>query len=96
MTPDIKEAVQLADQVLVMSRRPAIIQQVVVIDLPRPRDLDAPAIMISPGRGEKMRMNHLSFTSAAKLKTQNGMRKGRNSCQRLNFTRVVPEPAVLR
>lgn len=96
VTRDVEEALQLADRVPVMSRRPAIIQQEVVINLPRPRVLDAPAIMISPGRGEKMRMNPLFFTSAAKLETQNGMRKGRNSCQRLSFTRVVPEPAVLR
>jgi len=42
VTHDIEEAVQLADRVLVMSQRPATIQQIVTIDLPRPRDLDAP------------------------------------------------------
>jgi NitT/TauT family transport system ATP-binding protein len=41
VTHDIEEAVQLADRVLVMSKRPATIQTIVNIDLPRPRDLDS-------------------------------------------------------
>jgi NitT/TauT family transport system ATP-binding protein len=41
VTHDIEEAVQLSDRVLVMSKRPATIQEDVRIDLPRPRDLDS-------------------------------------------------------
>ena len=45
VTHDIDEAVQLAGRVLVMSRRPATIQEDVDIDLPRPRDLNSPAYL---------------------------------------------------
>jgi ABC-type nitrate/sulfonate/bicarbonate transport system ATPase subunit/flavin-dependent dehydrogenase len=42
VTHDIEEAVQLADRILVMSRRPATIQEAVDVPLPRPRDMDSP------------------------------------------------------
>jgi NitT/TauT family transport system ATP-binding protein len=41
VTHDIDEAVQLADRVVVMSARPATIQQVVTIDIPHPRDISS-------------------------------------------------------
>ena len=41
VTHDIEEAVQLSDRVLVMSKRPATIQTIVPVELPRPRDLDS-------------------------------------------------------
>jgi NitT/TauT family transport system ATP-binding protein len=41
VTHDIDEAVQLADRVVVMSARPATIQQIVEIDIPHPRDISS-------------------------------------------------------
>jgi NitT/TauT family transport system ATP-binding protein len=41
VTHDIDEAVQLADRVVVMSTRPATIQQIVSIDIPHPRDISS-------------------------------------------------------
>ncbi|QNI34959.1 ABC transporter ATP-binding protein [Alloacidobacterium dinghuense] len=41
VTHDIDEAVQLADRVVVMSARPATIQQIVDIDISHPRDISA-------------------------------------------------------
>jgi ABC-type nitrate/sulfonate/bicarbonate transport system ATPase subunit len=42
VTHDIDEAVQLADRVVVMSARPATIQQIVDIDIAHPRDISSP------------------------------------------------------
>jgi NitT/TauT family transport system ATP-binding protein len=41
VTHDIDEAVQLADRVVVMSARPATVQQIVTIDIPHPRDISS-------------------------------------------------------
>jgi NitT/TauT family transport system ATP-binding protein len=41
VTHDIDEAVQLADRVVVMSARPATIQQIVPIDIDHPRDISS-------------------------------------------------------
>jgi ABC-type nitrate/sulfonate/bicarbonate transport system ATPase subunit len=47
VTHDIDEALQLADRVIVFSRRPATIQKIVPVMLPRPRDLNSAAYLQS-------------------------------------------------
>lgn len=42
VTHDVEESVQLADRVVVMTRRPATIRRVIDVPLPRPRDPDSP------------------------------------------------------
>jgi len=42
VTHDIDEAVQLADRVVVLSSRPARIQQILNIDIPHPRNISSP------------------------------------------------------
>jgi NitT/TauT family transport system ATP-binding protein len=42
VTHDVEEAVQLADRVVVMGKRPSRIRDIVTVDVPRPRDMDNP------------------------------------------------------
>lgn len=50
VTHEIEEAIQLADRVVVFSQRPATIQLIVSVDLPRPRDPDSAAYLETRNR----------------------------------------------
>jgi NitT/TauT family transport system ATP-binding protein len=50
VTHDIDEAVQMADRVVVLSRRPATIQLIVAVEIPRPRATDAVAYLQTRAR----------------------------------------------
>ncbi|MGP6170005.1 ABC transporter ATP-binding protein [Microbacterium sp. A204] len=57
ITHDVDEALFLADRVLVMAARPGRINELIEVDLPRPRDLD---MMSSPEFGETAKhLRHL-------------------------------------
>lgn len=45
VTHDIEESVQLATRIVVMSRRPATIKEIIGVNIPRPRDLDSPGYL---------------------------------------------------
>lgn len=60
VTHDVEESVQLSDRVVVMSRRPATIQSIVDITLPRPRDIDSPEYLaLRDHIFHSMGLNHL-------------------------------------
>jgi ABC-type nitrate/sulfonate/bicarbonate transport system ATPase subunit len=41
VTHDVEEAVQLADRIILLSQRPALVRHIVKVDVPRPRDLSS-------------------------------------------------------
>ncbi|HEX4168236.1 MAG TPA: ABC transporter ATP-binding protein [Bryobacteraceae bacterium] len=59
VTHDIDEAVQLADRVVVLSARPARIQQLVNIDISHPRDISSPRyLQLRDGIFEQIGLAH--------------------------------------
>lgn len=59
VTHDIDEAVQLADRVVVLSSRPARIQDVLTIDIPHPRNISSPRYLEL--RDELLKLIGLAF-----------------------------------
>lgn len=59
VTHDIDEAVQLADRVVVLSSRPARIQEILAIDIPHPRHISSPRYLAL--RDELLKQIGLAF-----------------------------------
>ena len=45
ITHSIEEAIKLSDRIIVMTRRPGTVKANLQVDLPRPRDEEAPAVV---------------------------------------------------
>ncbi len=70
VTHDVEESVQLANRVVVMSRRPASINTIIDVDLPRPRDLDAPEYLrIRDEIFEVMGLDHSGLSAGIGVST---------------------------
>ena len=68
VTHDVEEAVQLADRIVVMGKRPARIRTIVDVDVARPRDLDDPACRrIRDEVFAVMDLDHSGLATAARL-----------------------------
>jgi ABC-type nitrate/sulfonate/bicarbonate transport system ATPase subunit/thioredoxin reductase len=78
VTHDIDEAVQLADRIMIMGLRPSTCREVVEVDVPRPRDLDAPECVAL--RRRLMRgIDHGTAPAATMMGRQEGELPSRSS-----------------
>jgi NitT/TauT family transport system ATP-binding protein len=65
VTHDVDEAVQLADRIIVLSRRPATIRSIIEVKLSRPRDIGSRAYLETRDKiFETMGMDHLGVGAA--------------------------------
>ena len=86
VTHSVPEAVQLSDRIMVLTPRPSRLQRVLRIDLPRPRDPNAPAF------GEYTREIRSIFASQGVLRNLASQAGGpRTSLARLGVGEEVPD-----
>ncbi len=86
VTHDVEEAVQLADRIVVMSKRPATISTIIDVNLPRPRDLDSHEYLGI--RDEIFEVMGFGPTGTTAAIPQQGAEKG----QPVGVTRAVSSP----
>jgi NitT/TauT family transport system ATP-binding protein len=91
VTHDIDEAVQLADRVIVLSFRPAKVEDILSIDLPHPRNISSPRYLQL--RDDLLKQIGLAYT--VWIRWHNLVREGKQHKQISEGLKVSPRMAAL-
>ena len=65
VTHDIDEAIYMSDRIVIMTARPGRVEQTITVDLPRPRQRNAPEFLKL--RGDILETLHMGGQTAARV-----------------------------